>query len=75
MAKCNHKTSRDHIAGKMYVGPKLMSIWICSNCKNESVWTDKHSNFGLLECPRCDESTTEWVACSDECADKLNHKD
>ena len=64
---CTHGYPDDHKIGTMNGN----ALWVCSCCKSESVWTSGHSSYGMAECHYCNYTTMDWVACSEECCDKL----
>jgi len=71
--QCTHKTSDDfmrrEISEDIYAPSKR--LWTCSNCGKEETWNKSWSNYSKLECDNCGRIDITWVACSDECAEKL----
>jgi predicted nucleic acid-binding Zn ribbon protein len=38
------------------------------------MWDEHWSYYGTMECKYCDRAEVDWVACSDECREKLKRK-
>jgi len=65
-APCNHKSDIDHSYPTEHG-----RVWICTACGHRGKWNEDWVYFGSAECKQCWAPKIVWVACSAECASKL----